>query len=146
MTLNELLARLSAGHLMVRSAREWDDLATELSRAYQTGDEELIEQLRPPFLQSWRTVTRYVLRDAFDAAGISVSDPSSAWGIAVLESGGRSVEPLVAAPSQSVDESMEALDGFMVLGYEETLAGYAHDLGHLLAADDALSVTTPPAA
>ncbi|MFJ4030223.1 hypothetical protein ACIPWF_22950 [Paenarthrobacter sp. NPDC089989] len=146
MTLNELLARLRAGHLMVRSAREWDDLATELSGAYEAGDEELIEQLRPPFLQSWRTVTRYVLRDDFDAAGISVSDPSSAWGIAVLESGGRMIEPLLSPPSQRVGESLEALDGFTVLGYEETLAGYAHDLGRLFAADEALSVTTSPAA
>ena len=146
MTLNELLARVRAGHLMVRAAREWDDLAADLTRAYESGDEEILEQLRPPFLQSWRTVTRYVLRDAFDAAGIRVSEPSIAWGIAALEYGGHTIEPLVGASAQQLGEAPDASSGIRVLGFEETLAGYARDLERLFAASDGLSVTTPPAA
>lgn len=95
MTLNETIARLRAAHLMVRDAHEWDALSAALSDAYDSDDDDLIEQLQQPFVQSWRTVTHYVLRDTFDAAGISVTDPSHPWGIATLTANGFSREPVL---------------------------------------------------
>lgn len=95
MTLNETIARLRAAHLMVRDAHEWDALSAALSDAYDSDDDDLIEQLQQPFVQSWRTVTHYVLRDTFDAAGISVTDPSHPWGIATLTVNGFSREPVL---------------------------------------------------
>ncbi|WP_224090148.1 hypothetical protein [Arthrobacter sp. StoSoilB13] len=44
MTLNETIARLRAAHLMVRDAKEWDELSVNLWTAYQANDEELVEQ------------------------------------------------------------------------------------------------------
>jgi hypothetical protein len=38
-----------------------------------------IEQLLPPFVQSWRAVTTYVLRDTFDTAGIMVTAPQRSF-------------------------------------------------------------------
>lgn len=73
LSLNETLARIRQGHLLVRSAREWDDLSSALFRAYDAKDDELIELLCGPFLQSWRRVTTHILADTFDAAVITVT-------------------------------------------------------------------------
>ena len=117
MTLNETIARLQAAHLMVRDAKEWDELSTNLWAAYDANDEELVEQLRSPFLQSWRTVTRYVLRDTFDAAGISVGEPTRPWGIATLTANGTTSEPLLCPA-----------EGFQLLTFDEILSGYSDSL------------------
>ena len=123
MTLNETIARLRAAHLMVRDAKEWDELSVNLWTAYQANDEELVEQLRPPFLQSWRTVTRYVLRDTFDAAGISVGEPSHPWGIATLTANGTTSEPLLCRA-----------EGFQLLTFAEIMSSYSDSLEPLFTA------------
>lgn len=123
MTLNETIARLRAAHLMVRDAKEWDELSVNLWTAYRANDEELVEQLRPPFLQSWRTVTRYVLRDTFDAAGISVGEPSHPWGIATLTANGTTSEPLLCPA-----------EGFQLLTFAEIMSSYSDSLEPLFTA------------
>ncbi|MCT9868135.1 hypothetical protein [Paenarthrobacter aurescens] len=134
MTLNETIARIRAAHLMVRDAREWDGLTTGLLQAYGARDEDLIEQLQPPFLQSWRTVTRYVLRDTFDAAGISVADPGHHWGIAALTANGVSREPLLCRmdPAAPEDAAGSATDGPQLLTFAEAMTYYAECLAPLL--------------
>src|SRR5690242_15827391 len=97
MAFNDAIARLRTGHLMVRDVGEWDELSTNLAQAYESNDDELIEQRRPAFLQSWRTVTGYVLRDTFEAAQIVVTSPTHPWGIAVLSANGLSCEPLLCS-------------------------------------------------
>ncbi|MFE4196766.1 hypothetical protein ACFRJ9_12930 [Paenarthrobacter sp. NPDC056912] len=135
MTLNETIARLRAGHLMVRDAREWDALAAELRTAYENNDDELVEQLRPPFVQSWRTVTRYVLRDMFDAADIEVTEPGHRWGIATLTGNGTSLEPLLCLAGPSDEDAIDATDvlGRQLFTFEETMAHYADCLTPLFA-------------
>lgn len=132
MTLNETIARVRAAHLMVRDAKEWDELSTNLWTAYDANDDELIEQLRSPFLQSWRTVTRYVLRDTFDAAGISVGEPSHPWGIATLTANGASCEPLV----WDTGESDNGNAGIRPMTFEEVITNYADGLGPLFGPRD----------
>lgn len=123
MTLKETIARLRAAHLMVRDAKEWDELSMNLWAAYDANDEELIEQLRSPFLQSWRTVTRYVLRDTFDAAGITVGEPTHPWGIATLSAKGTSCEPLLCRT-----------EGFQLITFAEILSSYSDSLEPLFTA------------
>lgn len=133
MTLNETIARLRAGHLMVRDAQEWDELSTNLGRAYDSKDEELVEELRPSFLQSWRTVTRYVLRDTLDAAGIAVTDPRHPWGIATLTANGTSCEPLLCHAGEADRERAEAAiyGGLQLLTFAAILTNYADCLTRL---------------
>ncbi|GAB2719244.1 hypothetical protein ACX801_19520 [Arthrobacter bambusae] len=132
MTLNETIARLRAGHLMVRDAQEWDELSMDLGRAYRSNDDELIEQLQPQFLQSWRTVTRYVLRDTFDAAGIAVTDPSHPWGIARLTANGTSCEPLLChADEASTDRAEATHGGVQLLNFADAMTHYADCLTRL---------------
>jgi hypothetical protein len=133
MTLNETIARLRAGHLMVRDAREWDALSRELGAAYHSNDEELVEQLRPPFLQSWRTVTRYVLRDMFDSAGIDVTEHGHPWGIATLIGNGNTREPLLCAAGSAYGDDPAGVHRVQLLTFEETMAHYADCLEPLLA-------------
>ena len=123
MTLTETITRLRAAHLMVRDAKEWDELSTNLWAAYDANDEELVEQLRSPFLQSWRTVTRYVLRDTFDAAGISVGEPTHPWGIATLTANGTTCELLLCRA-----------EGFQLLTFAEILSSYSDSLKPLFTA------------
>ena len=138
MMLNETIARLRAGHLMVRNAQEWDELSTNLWRAYDSKDDELIEQLLPPFLQSWRTVTRYVLRDTFDAAGIAVTDPSHPWGIATLTANGTSCEPVLCHADEADTERAEAAvyGGLQLLTFADTMINYADCLTRLFDEQD----------
>ncbi|MFJ5958823.1 hypothetical protein ACIQC5_23025 [Paenarthrobacter sp. NPDC092416] len=131
MTLNETIARLRAGHLMVREAHEWDELSGDLAQAYASNDDDLIEQLRPPFLQSWRTVTRYVLRDTFDAAGISVTEPGHPWGIATLTANGASCEPLLCG-ADTLSPLAPEPGGLQLLTFAEAMTHYADCLGQLL--------------
>lgn len=131
MTLNETIARLRAGHLMVRDAEEWDELSTDLERAYGSNEDELIEQLHPQFLQSWRTVTRYVLRDTFDAAGIAVTDPSHPWGIATLTANGTSCEPLLCRSEGAGTENAGAGGGLQLLTFAEAMTHYTDCLALL---------------
>ncbi|MDQ0028462.1 hypothetical protein [Arthrobacter bambusae] len=133
MTLNETIARLRAGHLMVRDAREWDELSTDLGRAYDSNDDELIEQLQPQFLQSWRTVTRYVLRDTFDAAGIAVTDPSHPWGIATLTANGTSCEPLLCHPDAAGTDglALATSGGLQLRNFADTMTDYTDCLALL---------------
>ncbi|GAA5197998.1 hypothetical protein GCM10023346_34110 [Arthrobacter gyeryongensis] len=133
MTLNETLARLRAGHLMVRDAQEWDQLSADLGRAYDSNDDELIEQLQPQFLQYWRTVTRYVLRDTFDAAGIAVADPSHPWGIARLTANGTSCEPLLCHANEAGTERAGGAnaEGLRLLNFADTMIHYTDCLTRL---------------
>ncbi|WP_437773888.1 hypothetical protein [Arthrobacter sp. KNU40] len=133
MTLNETIARLRAGHLMVRDAQEWDKLSTDLGRAYDSNDDELIEQLQPQFLQSWRTVTRYVLRDTFDAAGIAVAEPSHPWGIARLTANGTSCEPLLCHADETGAGRAGAFtkSGVQLLTFADTMTSYTDCLSRL---------------
>lgn len=133
MTLNETIDRLHAAHLMVRDAHEWDALSADLRRAYEANDEDRIEQLQQPFVQSWRTVTHYVLRDTFDAAGIAVGEPAHPWGIATLTAKGSSREPLLCLVDQSVPQgsSVAGNDGPQLLTFAETMTYYAECLAPL---------------
>jgi hypothetical protein len=133
MTLNETIARLRAGHLMVRDAQEWDKLSTDLRRAYDSNDDELIEQLQPQFLQSWRTVTRYVLRDTFDAAGIAVAEPSHPWGIARLTANGTSCEPLLchAVETDTGRAGAVTKSRVQLLTFADTMTNYTDCLSRL---------------
>lgn len=145
MTLNETIARLRAAHLMVRDAREWDALSAALSDAYNSRDDDLIEQLHQPFVQSWRTVTHHVLRDTFDTAGISVSDPSHSWGIATLTAKGISREPLLCHVDLAVEKgsAADAVDGPKLLTFAEAMTHYADCLAPLfdyVSEDQALNV------
>ncbi|MFJ6455988.1 hypothetical protein [Paenarthrobacter sp. NPDC091669] len=127
MTLDETLAHLRAAHLMVRDAQEWDGLTTALGSAYEARDEDLIEQLRPPYLQSWRTVTGNALRDTFDAAGISVADPDHPWGIATLTANGFSAEPLLCLVDEADAHATETAgpDTIRLLTFSEAMNHYA---------------------
>lgn len=127
MTLDETLAHLRAAHLMVRDAQEWDGLTTALRSAYEANDEDLIEQLWPPYLQSWRTVTGNVLRDTFDSAGISVADPHHPWGIATLTANGFSSEPLLCLVDEARADATETAtsDTIRLLSFTEALNHYA---------------------
>jgi hypothetical protein len=110
---------------MVRDAEEWDELSADLGRAYDSNDDELIEQLQPQFLQSWRTVTRYVLRDTFEAAGIAVADPSHPWGIARLTANGTSREPLLCHSGEPGTEKAEAdYGGLKLLTFAGAMTSY----------------------
>ncbi|BCW48331.1 hypothetical protein StoSoilB13_06730 [Arthrobacter sp. StoSoilB13] len=82
-----------------------------------------LSSLRPPFLQSWRTVTRYVLRDTFDAAGISVGEPTRPWGIATLTANGTTSEPLLCPA-----------EGFQLLTFAEIMSSYSDSLEPLFTA------------
>ncbi|WP_311212123.1 MULTISPECIES: hypothetical protein [unclassified Arthrobacter] len=127
MTLDETLGHLRAAHLMVRDAQEWDGLTTALRSAYAAGDEDLIEQLRSPYLQSWRTVTGNVLRDTFDSAGISVADPAHPWGIATLTANGFSAEPVLCLVDEAHADATETArpDTVRLLTFSEALDHYA---------------------
>ncbi|WP_454700002.1 hypothetical protein [Arthrobacter humicola] len=133
MTFKASTAQIRNGHLMVRDAHEWDSLALALSHAYLAKDDELIEQLLPPFLQSWRTVTTYLLKDTFDAAGITVSIPEHPWGIAALSANGRSCEPLLCEAEDSDNGRAEAavFGGLRLQTFEETMTSYTKCLGRL---------------
>jgi len=132
MTLRETIAHVEAAHRMVREDKEWDGLSMDLWEAHNLQDEDLIEQLRPPFLQSWRTVTTYVLRDTFDAAGITVADPSHPWGIATLTVNGASSEPLLWREAGDGNRSIEGPAGFELLTFSEAMTHYADCLKSLL--------------
>ncbi|MCA4135487.1 hypothetical protein [Arthrobacter sp. M4] len=134
MTFNAATAQIRNGHLMVRDAREWDALALALSNAYHGKDDELIEQLRPSFVQSWRTVTTYVLRDTFDAADITVTAPEHSWGIATLSAHGRRCEPLLCEVEDTDDGRAEAAvyGGLRLLTFEETMTAYTTCLRRLM--------------
>ena len=122
----EIRARVRAAHLLVRSAEEWDALSEELLLAYESKDNDLAEKLRESFLAAWKAVTRNLLSDAFDAAGISIGPAAHPWGIATLGIPGRRCEPLLRSP----DELPEALGDATVHGgphlrsFEEVMAGY----------------------
>ncbi|MCA4131783.1 hypothetical protein [Arthrobacter sp. M4] len=130
---NNTAVRIRAGHLMVRSAAEWDDLSNTLCQAYHAKDDELIDQLRSPFLQSWRTVTAYVLSDVLDSAGITATAARHPWGIATLTTAGRTCEPLLCAVDQ--DEGgwdAAAIDGgLQLLNFDSVMTGYAACVAHL---------------
>jgi hypothetical protein len=134
LTFNAAIAQIRTGHLMVRDAREWEALAVALTIAYHGKDDELIEQLRPPFLQSWRTVTNYVLRDTFDAAGIAVTGPEHPWGIAILSANGSSCEPLLSEAEDTDDGRAAAAvyGGLQLLTFEEAMATYTTCLSRLM--------------
>ena len=134
MTLSETIDRLETAHLMVRDAEEWDGLTAALADAYRTRDDDLVEQLLPPFLQSWRTVTHYVLRDTFDSAGISVTEPSHPWGIATLTAFGVRREPVLCQMDQvdSADQVGAAAGAPTLLTFAEAMRYYAGCLASLL--------------
>jgi hypothetical protein len=138
MTFNAAIAQIRTGHLMVRDTSEWDDLALALGNAYDSKDDELIEQLLPPFVQSWRTITTYVLRDTFDAAGITVTAPEHPWGIATLTANGNSCEPLLCHAEDTDDGRAEAAvdGGLRLLTFEETMTRYATCLSRLMHSQD----------
>lgn len=130
MTLNETIDRLRAAHLMVRDAHEWDALSADLRSAYEANDEDRIEQLQQPFVQSWRTVTHYVLRDTFDAAGIAVTEAAHPWGIATLTTNGSSREPLLCLADQTFGQgsSVAAMNAPQLLTFAETMTYYTECL------------------
>lgn len=133
MTFNAASAQIRTAHLMVRSAEEWDALRFALSSAYHGKDDELIDKLLPPFLQSWRTVTTYVLRDTFDAAGITVATPEHPWGIASLSANGAVCEPLLYEAEDAQEGRAEAAvyGGLRLLRFEETMSAYTACLHRL---------------
>ncbi|WP_043457241.1 hypothetical protein [Arthrobacter sp. 31Y] len=134
MTFSETIDRLRTAYLMVRDANEWDGLTAALADAYHRQDDDLIEQLQPPFLQSWRTVTHYVLRDTLDAAGIAVTEPSHPWGIATLSANGVSREPVLCRVDPAVPQHAQgaSIDGPELLTFAEIMAYYAECLSPLL--------------
>ncbi|WP_193591299.1 hypothetical protein [Paenarthrobacter sp. YJN-D] len=133
MTFNATLFSIRPAHLLVRSVEEWDALAFELERAYFGKDNELIDRLLPPFLESWRTVTGNLLQDSFSAAGVTVAAPTHPWGIAILTMNGSSCEPLLCDADDTVDDRGEAAvyGGLRLLNFEEAIASYATCLRRL---------------
>lgn len=95
-SLNEIRARLRAAHLLVRTAEEWDSLSTELLRAYDSKNDELIQKSQETYLAAWKSVARNILTDTFEPFGIAVGAATHPWGIATLEAAGRSCQPLLA--------------------------------------------------
>lgn len=147
MTFNAAIAQIRTGHLMVRTAEEWDALTFALSSAYHGKDDELIDELLPPYLQSWRTVTTYVLRDTFDAAGITVAAPEHPWGIATLTGNGRSCEPLLCEAEDTVNGRAEAAvyGGLRLQTFEGTMTSYAACLIRLPGEDPQRELVYKPA-
>lgn len=133
MTFNAALFSIRPAHLLVRNVEEWDALRFELTRAYDGKDDELIDELLPPYLESWRAVTSNLLRDAFNAAGVTVAAPKHAWGIAVLTMNGSSCEPLLCDAEDTVDGRAEAAvyGGLRLLNFEGAVASYAASLRRL---------------
>ena len=138
MTFTTAIAQIRTGHLMVRDAAEWDALALALSNAYHGKDDELIEQLLPPFVHSWRTVTTYVLRETLETAGITVTAPEHPWGIATLTVNGSSCEPLLCEAEDTDDGRAEAAvyGGLRLLTFEEAMTSYAACLNRLIHSQD----------
>lgn len=87
--------------------RKWDTLSFELFRAYGGKDDELIEKLREPFLMGWRAVTRNLLADTLESAGIRVSAPAHPWGVATLEWDGLRCEPLLCSVDEELPDALE---------------------------------------
>lgn len=133
MTFNATLFSIRPAHLLVRNVEEWDALAFELGSAYDGKDDELIGELLPPFLESWRTVTGNLLQDAFSAAGVTVAAPMHPWGIAILTMNGRSCEPLLCHAEDTADGIAEAAvyGGLRLLNFEEAMTSYATCLRRL---------------
>ncbi|MFH5877593.1 hypothetical protein [Arthrobacter sp. NA-172] len=134
MMLNEAVARIRAGHLMVRDAQEWDELSTSLARGYDSQDDELIAQLQSPFLQSWRTVIHYVLRDTFEAAKITIAVPTHPWGIAALSTTETTCEPLLCDAEGTIAgwADAPAYGGLRLLAFEEVMSNYTSCLSQLM--------------
>ncbi|NIJ03466.1 hypothetical protein FHR86_003825 [Paenarthrobacter ilicis] len=133
MTFNAALAQIHTGHLMVRTSEEWDALTFALSSAYHGKDDELIDELLPQYLQSWRTVTTYVLRDTFNAAGITVAAAEHPWGIATLSTSAATSEPLLCEAEDTQEGKAEAAvyGGLRLLRFEETMNAYTACVHHL---------------
>jgi hypothetical protein len=107
-------------------------LAQDLTLAYHAKDDELIEQLRPRSLQSWRTVTTNVLRDTLDAAGITVTAPEHPWGIATLSANGSSSEPLLCHVEDGGRAAAAVYGGLQLLTFEEAMATYTTCISRLM--------------
>lgn len=132
-SMNEIRARVRAAHLLVRSAEEWDTLSGELFRAYDSKDNDLVEMLRESFLAAWKSVTRNLLTDTLDAAGITVTPASHPWGIATLQANGRNCQPLLCTADGVPKITVDAVYGGLRLqNFEEVIAGYGICLTHLL--------------
>lgn len=127
LSLNETITRIRQGHLLVRSPREWNELSSALLRAYDAKDDELVERLRAPFLQSWRTVTTLVLADTFDAAGITITPAAHPWGIATLAATNLNCEPLLCEAEDGEDGRAAAAvhGGLQLLDFDSIMTGYA---------------------
>jgi hypothetical protein len=105
-----------------------------VDRAYGAKEDERIEQLREPFLAGWRAVTRNLLIDTLESAGIRVSSPAHPWGLAILEWDGQSCEPQLCAPEELPDALGAAAvhGGLRLLSFDEVMAAYTACLVQLL--------------
>jgi hypothetical protein len=100
-SLDESFARIPAAHLPVRSVEGWDTLSDELLRRYDLKDNDKFEMLRESFIAAWKSVTRNLLNDTMNAIGIAVTPPRTIpGGMATLELGGCSCEPLLCSPNE----------------------------------------------
>lgn len=133
--LKTISARVRSAHLIVRTAEEWDALSEALFRAYDAKDDELIETLRDPFLMGWRAVTRNLLGDTLESAGIRVSAPAHPWGIATLEWDGLRCEPLLCSVDEELPDALEeaaVYGGLRLRTFDEVMAAYTACLVQLL--------------
>ncbi|GAB2713840.1 hypothetical protein ACX801_18215 [Arthrobacter bambusae] len=133
--LKTISARVRSAHLLVRTAEEWDELSFELFRAYDGKDDELIEELREPFLMGWRAVARNLLTDTLESAGIRVSGPVHPWGVATLEWDGLRCEPLLCSVDEELPDALEAAavyGGLNLRTFDEVMAAYEDCLVQLL--------------
>lgn len=133
--LKTISARVRAAHLLVRTAKEWDALSFELFRSYDGKHDELIEKLRESFLTEWRAVTRNLLADTLESAGIKVSAPVHPWGVATLEWDGLLREPLLCSVDQELPDALEeaaVYGGLRLQNFDEVMAVYEDCLVQLL--------------
>lgn len=133
--LKTIAARVRSAHLLVRTAAEWDTLSFELFRAYDGKDDELIVELREPFVMGWRAVTRNLLTDTLESAGIKVSAPAHPWGVATLEWDGLRCEPLLCSVDPDLPDALEeaaVYGGLRLRSFDEVMAAYEDCLVQLL--------------
>lgn len=91
--------------------------------------------LRDPFLEAWRSVTRNLLTDTLESAGITVSPPVHPWAVATLEWDGVRCEPLLCSVDEELPDAIHAAavyGGLQLSSFDEVMAGYEGCLVQLL--------------
>ena len=131
--LEELQEKTLAAHLLVRSAKEWDNLAAKAQEALTHGEEIHHDTARKFHLLAWASVARNLLADPFEGVGITTSPATTDWGIATLTTGKRSCQPQLIHPVTDPAAAPRLRD------FDDVMAEYTACLSYLSGA------TTSPA-